>query len=176
MSMTQPSYALGHCSGRCAATGREFNPGEVFVASLFESLPGRRLERADYSLQAWEGGARPGPANALFGFWRATYSPAPEKKSPLLSDPELLDLFEELQGAAEHKQVVFRYVLALLLVRRRVLRLMGSPPGRLLVLPRGEAGQPREVVDPGMDEAAVGEAIEQLSQVVAVEAGGPGRG
>ena len=59
-----------------------------------------------------------------------------EKPRALLSDPELLELFEELAGATETRQLVFRYLLALLLVRRKVLRHAGSRPGVLLVRPK----------------------------------------
>ena len=98
--------------------------------------------------------------------------PPDAKKQALLSDPELLELFEELGGALEPRQQAFRYLLALLLVRRRVLKMVGSEAGRLLVQPKTAANTPEgatiEVIDPGLTDAAIAEAIEQLGQVVAV--------
>lgn len=172
MAIVQPSYPVHRSTGVCAATGRGLAPGDACIAVLVERESDKGLHRLDYSAEAWESGARPEADARVFGFWRARVGAEVEPKSTMMSDSELLDLFEELAGAAEHKQVVFRYVLALLLIRRRSLRLMGSKAGVLLVLPKGAEGPPLEVVDPGMDEAAAGEAIEQLTQVVMPEAGG----
>lgn len=172
MAIAQPSYPVNRSTGVCAASGRVLAPGETCVAVLVESEGAKGLQRFDYSVEAWEGGARPDAPARVFGFWRARVGTDVKPRAAMMSDPELLDLFEELAGTSEHKQVVFRYVLALLLIRRRSLRLMGSRPGMLLVLPKGAEGPPLEVADPGMDESAAAEAIEQLTQVVAPEAGG----
>lgn len=172
MAIAQPSYPVHRSTGVCAATGRALVPGEACIAVLVDRDGAKGLQRIDFATEAWDSGARPEVGARVFGFWRARVGTEAEPRAAMMSDAELLDLFEELAGAAEHKQVVFRYVLALLLVRRRSLRLMGSRPGVVLVLPKGAEGPPLEVTDPGMDEAAAGEAIEQLTQVVAPEAGG----
>ena len=72
----------------------------------------------------------------------------------------------------EHPDEGLPSCLALLLVRRKVLRMAGSRPGVLMVRPRpvksgGPEGAVIEVVDPAIDDAAVADAIEQLGQVVA---------
>lgn len=172
MAIAQPSYPVHRSTGVCAATGRVLAPGEACIAVLVERDGAKGLQRLDYAAEAWDSGARPEGDARVFGFWRARVGAEAEPKATMMSDAELLDLFEELAGAAEHRQVVFRYVLALLLIRRRSLRLMGSRPGMLLVLPKGAEGSPLEVADPGMDEAAAGEAIEQLTQVISPESGG----
>ena len=66
-------------------------------------------------------------------------------------------------------------MLTLLLVRRRLLRMMGSKPktqdrpALMMVIPRGVGAeyQPIEVIDPGLDDAAVAEVIEQVGQIIA---------
>ncbi len=131
------------------------------------------LERVDYSVEAWDGGARPQAPLRLFGFWRATYQPLEQRKQPLLGDAELLDLFEELAGATETRQQTFRFILALLLIRRRVLRVVSAAGGTMQVVRRAASDvekQPMPVVDPGLDEQAIADAMDQLSMVVATEA------
>jgi len=169
MAIAATTYPVSRWTGVCAATGRALQEGELCVAVLIEREGAKALERLDYSVPAWEAGQRPAPPTRVFGFWRAKFIREEAPRNPLLGDDELFDLFEELAGATEHKQVVFRYVLTLLLVRRRVLRLMGSRSGSLLVLSKGATGDPIVVADPGMDESSTAEAIEQLSQVVAPE-------
>jgi hypothetical protein len=132
------------------------------------------LDRLDFSAAAWDQGRRPDAP--LFGFWRARYQAAESKKQPLLGDAELLDLFEELGAATEPRQLTFRYLLTLLLVRRRILRVVATKPGQMLVVPRGSSGggeatrEPIAVVDPGLDDQAIADAIEQLGQIVATDA------
>jgi hypothetical protein len=140
------------------------------VAALVER-DGGVLDRLDYCEEGWAG-ARPEAARVV-GYWRATYTPDAAKKSPLLGDDDLVDLFEELGGAVEPRQHAFRYLLALLLIRRRVLKQAGHKPGALLVV-RKAADTPIEVVDPGMDERAIADAMEQLGQIVATEPAGTG--
>lgn len=176
MAVTGSSYPFARSSGRCAATGQPFAEGDPYIATLVERQ-GQTLERLDFSAGAWEQGQRPAPPATLFGFWRARYQAAESKKQPLLGDAELLDLFEELSAATEPRQLTFRYLLTLLLVRRRILRVVATKPGQMLVLPRGSGGavagdvtrEPIPVIDPGLDDQAIADAIEQLGQIVATD-------
>jgi hypothetical protein len=168
----QRSYPAARSTGRCAATGREFAPGERIVAALVERESGG-LERRDYALDAWEGGARPTPPDVVFGFWRTTYTAEEKRRDALLSDDELLDLFDDLVEEQEGKsQAAFRYFLALLLVRRRRLRLVGMRDGAMLVLRKGETGEPIRVPDPGLSDESIAEAMEQLGRIIAPESDG----
>ncbi len=129
--------------------------------------------RVDFSVEAWAAGSRPAAPALVLGSWRTVYHAGEQKKSPLMGDQEVLDLFEELSQATDERQVRFRYLLALLLIRRRLLRVISTKRTErgvvLTVLRRGEdAGHatPGEVVDPGLDEATIADAIEQLGLVV----------
>ncbi|MBI1190870.1 MAG: hypothetical protein GC200_09355 [Tepidisphaera sp.] len=170
--MAATTYPLSRSTGVCAASGRAFAEAEQYVATLVERAGQSGLERLDFSIEAWEGGARPAAPFAMFAFWRASFSPHPEKAKPLLGDAELVDLFEELAVAEQPKQVAFRYFVALLLVRRRLLRQVGVKPGVLLVSPKGSPETMLEVKDPGVDEGVIAEALEQLGRVVNVEGAG----
>jgi hypothetical protein len=172
MALSSTPYPFARSTGRCTASGTPFTEGDPFVAVLVERQGQPGLERQDFAAQAWEQGARPQPPLRVFGFWRGTFTPHETKKQPLLGDAELLDLFEELAAATEPKQVTFRYILALLLVRRRVLRVVSTRPGVMMVVPRGSGDTAREpiaVADPGLDDQAIADAIEQLGQVVATD-------
>ncbi len=170
MSISKPT-------GTCAATGRAIGVGERFVATLVERTDQAGLERQDYCVEAWQGGARPAPPVRMFGHWRGVMPEARGERRQLLSDEELLDLFEELGGATEPKRLAFRYVLGLMLVRRRVLRMVGErrSDGVRVMLVRPKAAAPDspaiEVADPGTDEATINEVIEQVGAVIGGEAG-----
>lgn len=173
MSMT-PNFEVARATGVCGGTGRAIAVGETYVACLWSPTPDEgtsddRLSRTDYSIEAWVGGSRPpGP---IVGHWRTTL-PAPNtRKRMLIGDDELLDLFMQLAEATDTKRQAFRYLLALILVRKRILRIESARRRGALVVrlrPVGDApGEVVEVADPGMDEAMVAEATEQLSAVLA---------
>jgi len=107
-------YEFRRSSRRCTTTGRELASGEVLYSVLFAH--GANVERCDFCVEAWQGP----PAEAL-GWWKSRV-PRPEAKRIHWAPNEvMLDLFETLDRVPERAD--FRYLLALLLVRRRVLRL-----------------------------------------------------
>lgn len=171
MAVSSSSFSVARSTGVCAATGQRFAPGDRYIAALVEREEGGgTLERVDYSLAGWENRRE----QKYFGVWRSTFTPTVAAKKALLSDDELFDLFEQLGQATQDKQIAFRYVLALLLIRKRALRMMGTKPrltdrpALMLVLPKGATAEqtPIEVIDPGLTDAAVAEVIEQVGQLV----------
>lgn len=102
----------------CATTGRPFAPGEILHSSLVRSADG--LERVDVAAAAWTG-----PPDHAVATWRSTY-PAAGSSGPTLAPVDvLLDALDELGD--EPPESAVRYLLALHLVRRRVLRTIDAP-------------------------------------------------
>ncbi len=164
---TAPTISIPRCTGRCAADDREFEPGEPIVVVLTESVDDEALVRTDYSLAAWERDAMTLDAGR-FASWHAA-APHPEKRADsLISADGLLDLFEQLEGTEDPKRLAFRYVLALQLMRKRMLEYVGAAEGALLLKPRGAdpEAEPIQVADPQssgeLDEAALADLAEQI--------------
>lgn len=158
----------------CAATGRALEPGERYVAVLTEAPESEELVRFDYTLGAWESGSR--PERGVIAVWRATEGERKQGGSELMGTEELLALFEGMEGGEGARAAVFRYLLALLLLRKRLYRVVdqrvgeGGRPVLQLVRRGGEKGiapEVVEVVDPGMDEEAVAAGIGELGAVLA---------
>jgi hypothetical protein len=168
------SFHIASATGVCRATGRTLAVGEAYVAALVEPQESDDLEREDYSAEAWDAGARPGAGRRLFGFWRATV-PEPNATRKLLADDDsLMDLFEQLGEEADARKVAFRFVLALLLVRRRVLAVEGTRRDAILVRQRGVERPPKgppliEVIDPALDDETVAAVIEQMRAITGDE-------
>lgn len=171
MSTTQP-FAIPRSTNRCASTGEALVPGELMVVVLLDGHSEDELERLDYSFKAWEGGARPDEDRRVFATWRTHVNEPGKKQDAIISADGLLDLFEQLGEAEEPKRVAFRYVLALMLMRKRQLEYVGTKEGKLLVLPKGseEGTEPIAVHDPQasgeLDEEALAELVEQVEQVL----------
>jgi hypothetical protein len=147
--------------GVCATTGRSFASGEAFFSALLRGPSG--LERIDCCAEAWTGP----PAGAL-GWWRSTFSTAGSAGPTLAPVDVLLDVFEELEGRSA--DAALRYLLALQLVRRRVLRMVEAPAGAAtageLVLACRKRDREYRVAIPVPAEAANPEVAERLTALV----------
>ena len=105
----------------CTRTGRPFVAGEPFYSALVRADGG--IQRIDVSAEAWTG-----PPDNTLGWWRSTHPTSEAVGQTLAPVDVLLDVLEELEGRAGEEPL--RYLLALQLVRRRVLKPIdetGSP-------------------------------------------------
>lgn len=173
-SLQRSGYETVRPTHRCAAGDRALSPGETYVAVLLEPPESEELVRRDYSLEAWESGAR--PELEPIAVWRAVESESTGQRSIIPGPEELLAMFEGLGDAeAEGRAATLRYLLALMLMRKRVLRLVDQRVGEggrpVLQLARRGGGKEGpvetfEVVDPGMDEDAIATGIRELGTVL----------
>lgn len=103
----------------CAATGKELAPGSVCHSVLVEK--NGELLRFDYAEEGWVQ-----PPAGIVAHWRCEV-PEPSTTVKKTLDPnELMRQFEQLSEEASPAHDKFRYVLALLLVQRRRLKLEGT--------------------------------------------------
>ena len=111
-------FEVGRCTRHCAVSDRRLDPGEAYYSALVPR--GAEVERVDFAAAAWNG-----PPDGAIGWWRSRLD-NPNGRRPLAPNEVLLALFE--RWSDEPEQTVARYVLALLLLRRKVLRIEeGSP-------------------------------------------------
>ncbi|HEY2584751.1 MAG TPA: hypothetical protein VGI81_03175 [Tepidisphaeraceae bacterium] len=156
-------YDVPRPGGKCAVSGREIAPGEKFVAAVRESATG--LERLDVSLEAWNDFDR---AN-LLGFWQTTMPRPEEKKKVFVDDQILCELFERLAEATEPGKVNFRFMLALVLMRKRlvVYEETRNEGGRDVWVVRMKGKDNRlNLVDPRLNETEMAEVSQQLGQIL----------
>ena len=189
--MTQfnaPTYNIDRPTGQCAFTERQMAPGEEYVATLIETEDGG-LRRLDISPEAWDQGRRP---DHLFSYWK-TIVPEPERKKKLFVDDEvLMNLLDRLADAEQPQRIAFRFVLALILMRKKLLRYDGAevrfprvsgtrmekqewwrltPKLNVNKGPMSKWDEERtiEVLDPRLDEQGIREVTDQLNQILQAE-------
>lgn len=110
-------WEFSRTTGSCAATGRELAEGEAYYAVLFETPEG--FERKDFTLDAWDG-----PPPGSYCYWRARVLVREKKTGPVTVDLALLThFFLRLEDEESPIKQQFRFVLALLLMRKRLLKL-----------------------------------------------------
>ncbi len=147
-------YQIQPNTRRCAVTGRELVAGEKYFSVLLSE--GAQFIRQDFSGDAWRG-----PPEGAFSFWSGRVPSQEENKRPTFDDEMLLDCFQRLETQQDPQKVNFRYVLSLLLLRRKKLKFeQAAMQGEqeTLTLRCVRSGTTYQVVNPRLQE-------EQLVQV-----------
>jgi hypothetical protein len=156
--------------GACHTCQQPIPPGEEIVALARTS--GEEIVREDYHPACWE--QRDSQAvlsdSDVLGVWR-TRIPKPEEKKKLLVDDSLLiNFFERLDGTDETARIGFRYVLALILMRKRRLVYEGMErrdDGTEVWKMRFKGAEDfHEVIDPHMDEEKIAMVSASLGEIM----------
>ena len=161
-----PEYDVQGPTRVCRATGRELKAGERFYAVLAED--GGKVVRADYAADAW-----PGPPPGFVAYWAGKVPAADKPRRPPVNDEVLLDCFTRLTDTADPDGLNFRYVAALLLMRRKRLKFEDAardPAGHdVLVLrdPKGKAVY--HVADPRLTDEQITDVQAEVFRVLGWE-------
>ena len=151
--------------GECSGTGRAIEFGSEYFGALVETEQG--LQRQDFSPEFWRT-EKP----AVYCYWKARLPQPNQKKQLFVSDDMLLAFFDRLAEETEQERVNFRFVLTLILMRKRRLKydssvtVDGQETWTLKV-----TGEKRmvEVVNPHLDEDQIERLSEQMGQVLNAE-------
>lgn len=161
-------YNISRPVGSCRECERAFEPEEEFIAAVREVED--ELRREDYCRPCWQQKDDPEAAEDLLGTWRTRMPRPQEKKKLFVDDDVLINFFERLAQADDEAKLSFRYVLALVLMRKKILIYEGSrkrDDGRDVWIMRMKGTkQEHDVVDPGMDEDQISQVSDQLGQIL----------
>jgi len=101
--------------GQCYGTGKKIEYGEEYFAALVETDQG--LQRRDFCAEYWQD-----KNPDVFCYWK-TRMPHPDQKKQIFVDDEMLmAFFDRLARETEQEKINFRFVLALILMRKRRLK------------------------------------------------------
>jgi hypothetical protein len=158
-------YQIQPNTRRCSVSGRELCPGERYYGVLLEE--GGKFVRKDFSVEAWQGA----PEGA-FSFWMGRLAPPQSKRRPPIDDEMLMECFQRLEGQLEPNRIRFRYVVALLLMRRRRLRFDETQRDggqEILLLRCARSGARHAVVNPGLTDEELATVQEDVFQALGWE-------
>jgi len=151
--------------GECSGSGRRIDSGEEYFGALVETEQG--LERRDFSADFWEN-TKPN----VFCFWKSRLAAPDQKKRLFVDDEMLMAFFERLAHETEPDKVNFRFVLALVLMRKRRLKYDATKTAdgqEIWCLRVTGDKQIVEVVNPHLDEGQIEQLSSQIGQILQME-------
>lgn len=151
--------------GQCFGTGRQIEPGEEYFAALVETENG--LERRDYCGAYWQENSP-----QVYCYWKSKFPDPQQKKQLFVDDEMLMAFFQRLEQESEKEKLNFRFVIMLVLMRKRRLKYDstierdGQEVWKLRVV---GADEYVEVVNPHLDEAQIEQLSSQIGEILQVE-------
>ena len=156
-------YQIARPHGKCFVTAEPIEPGTKFMAALRETPVG--FERVDVSLGAWPDFDRAD----VIGFWQTVMPKAEQKKKVFVDDQVLCEIFERLKDTTEPAKLNFRFVLGLILMRKRMIvyettRMEGAQ--EIWSVRFKGRDDTLDLLNPKLDEQQVIEVSQQLSEIL----------
>jgi hypothetical protein len=157
-------YEVARPRGQCVVCQSQLEPGAPIMAALKETALG--FERLDLCLNCWHNFDK----TDLVGFWR-TVMPKHEQKKKLFVDDEVLcQLLERLADTTEPAKLNFRFVLGLILMRKRLIVYESSrtdDAGREIWQIRFKGkDQMMDLLNPKLDESQIQDVSTQLGEIL----------
>ena len=169
-------WDVAKTQGVCAGCGQTLQPRQEYYAALMETAQDEQetqdapqqttngFGRCDYCDTCWEKFTP-----EVFCFWKTQLPEPQEKQKLLVDDAVLLDIFERLAEADEQAKINFRFVLALILMRKRILKYQQTDlrdGQEFWIMGQVREQTTHEVLNPNLDETQIQEVSEQLSSIL----------
>jgi len=159
-------YEVSRPQGICHISGKPIEPDQKYMAALVETPAG--FQRLDILLESWPQFDR----KDVVAFWQTVMPRAEAKKKLFVDDAVLCELFERLANVSDPAKVSFRFVLGLILMRKRLIvyestRKEGDRD--MWVVRMKGRSELLDLVNPHLDEAQVREVSQQLNEILQQE-------
>ena len=158
------AYEVARPRGHCIVCQTVVQPQEPLMAALKETPTG--FERLDVCLNCW----REFDKSDLIGFWKTTMPLVEQKKKLFVDDEVLCQLFERLADTTEPAKLNFRFVLGLILMRKRLIVYENSrndDGGNEIWQVRFKGKEDLlDLLNPRLDEAQVMDVSNQLGEIL----------
>jgi len=155
-------YQIQANTRRCTVSGRELRPGEKIFSVLLDQAG--KFVRHDYAAESWQG-----PPQGAFSFWMGRVPADDPARKPRIDDELLLDCFRRLEDQLEPDRIQFRYIVALLLLRRKRLKFEDARvenSQEILRLRDAKTRQEHHVINPRLTDEEMTRVQEEVFRVL----------
>ena len=106
-------FDFKRCTRKCDTTDREIEPGERYFSAIIDD--GEEVIRKDFAEDQWST-----PPEGCIGWWQSRVPVLEKGKIYWAPNPVLLAYFDALMSKPDQSN--YAYVMALLLIRKRILQ------------------------------------------------------
>ena len=164
--MKEP-WSIKSRARECAESGDAFQSGQKIRAAIFPDPESSGYLRKDYTIEAWEN--REGEENP-FSCWLTTYEPpVTEEKAEDVVEDDPETLLKRLVDEEEEHTENARYILAVMLERKKLLRETDTqeiPSGILRIYEHRKSGDVYIIKDPQISLTDVDRVQEEVRQLL----------
>lgn len=115
-------WNIGKNSKKCLSCEADFRDKDEFFSALYDDSD--NFTRKDFCPNCWSECDK----HSIFSFWKSKVIAGAEPPRTAIDANVILDLFLKLEHeTSERAKINLRYVLALFLMRKRLLKLKSSP-------------------------------------------------
>ena len=155
-------WEVQRSSGVCSLCQNTLEPCQTYYAALIDH--DNSFIRRDFCAHCWD--KQP---EKSFSFWQ-TRAPEPnQKRSLFVDDNVLINFFERLADETEPLRLNFRFVRALILMRKRILKYVNTIQengNEVWQMRQAGIGTNHNVVNPHLDEEQIQQVSEELGAIL----------
>ncbi len=151
----KPACSCCQCSGALGTAG--------YFSALLQNPEG--LQRQDFCAACFQDKRPP----EVFYFWKAAPRQADEStrtQRPVVDVEYVLEFFKRLDGENTPQNIAFRYILALMLTRKKLLVFEGKKKAQngqdVQIFREKRGGQSHQVAEPALSEEEIGAVSAEL--------------
>ncbi len=166
MALNEP-WSIKSRAHFCVVTERHFEDGESFYTAIFPDPESSGYLRRDFSVAAWEERSEAG--DAPFSFWQSTYHAPVKEEEAQVTEESPEDLLRRLIEEDEEHTENVRYILAVMLERKKQLKEADSQPtatGIIRIYEHRKSGDVFIVKDPNIPLDEVEKVQEEVTQLL----------
>ncbi|BDS06061.1 hypothetical protein NT6N_11010 [Oceaniferula spumae] len=170
MALNEP-WSIKSRAHACSVTEKKFVDGEAFYTALFPDPESSGYLRKDFSKEAWE--KRTDEDQSPFSFWGSIYHAPVKEEEVEVTEESPEDLLRRLGEEDEEHTENVRYILAVMLERKKLLVEADSQPtptGIIRIYEHRKTGDVFIVKDPNIPLSEIDSIQQEISDLL--ESGG----
>jgi len=166
MALHEP-WSIKSRSHSCSVTGRKFTEGETFYTAIFPDEESSGYIRQDFSIEAWKNRKNDDPKP--FSFWTSKYHLPVKEEEVRVTNESPEDLLRRLiEEDLEHTENA-RYILAIMLERKKQLVEADAQPtssGIIRIYEHRKSGDVFIVKDPNIPLSEIESIQQEVSELL----------
>lgn len=162
-------------SQSCQASGVAFAEGDYFYTLLFHGED-EGYDRLDLSEAAWNERKQEQGASVPFSSWRSQYELPPPPQAETIPRDSAEGMLRHFMESKDPTHAKACYILAVMLERKKILRLLPSPEATTLLYEHVSTGETFIITDPQLSLENLMEVQQQVSEILKNVTGEPKTG